>query len=83
MVLYHSLGLELFYKELSYEEKSMYILAKYVGNLRTCVIPYVKVQWRNQNIEKGTCEMEVDMHKWYPHLFIDLGTFLFSYVSWE
>lgn len=67
-----------FYKELSYEEDPIVILAKIVRNLRTYVILCAKVQWRNHTIEVATWETEADICKRYLHLNIDSGT---SYSS--
>ncbi|KAA3479991.1 Chromo domain-containing protein [Gossypium australe] len=39
---------------MSYEEKSVCILAKEVKELRNKRIPLVKVLWRNHNIEEAT-----------------------------
>lgn len=62
---------ELFDKELFYEEELVIILDKDVTKLRTKVIPYVKAQWRNRLIENPTWEIEADIRKRSPYLFID------------
>ena len=54
---------------LTYEEKSIYILHRREQVLRNKVIPYVKVLWHNGNLEEITWEYEASMHQQYPQLF--------------
>ncbi|XP_070009832.1 uncharacterized protein [Nicotiana sylvestris] len=56
-------------EELSYEEIPVAILDKQVLKLRNKEISFVKVLWRNQQVEKATWETEEEMRKKYPHLF--------------
>ncbi|XP_070031659.1 uncharacterized protein [Nicotiana tomentosiformis] len=56
-------------EELTYEEISVAILDRQVRKLRNKEIAFVKVLWRNQQIEKATWEAEEEMKNKYPHLF--------------
>ena len=74
---------ELFDKELSYEEETIAILDRDVRELRTMIIPSVKVQFRNHPIKESTRKTEADMQKRYPQLFTNSSNsclfFLFSF----
>ncbi|XP_057482029.1 uncharacterized protein LOC130768958 [Actinidia eriantha] len=59
-------------KNLKYEERPMRIMDTRVKQLRSKVIPLVKVWWENQSIGEATWEKESDMRQKYPHLF-ELG----------
>ncbi|XP_070042619.1 uncharacterized protein [Nicotiana tomentosiformis] len=56
-------------KDLSYAEVPAVILDRQVRKLRTKEVAFVKVLWRNNNIEEMTWEAEEEMRKKYPHLF--------------
>ncbi|XP_070045437.1 uncharacterized protein [Nicotiana tomentosiformis] len=55
-------------EELTYEDISVAIIDGQVRKLRNKEIAYVKVLWRNQQVEEATWEAEEKMKK-YPHLF--------------
>ena len=54
---------------LTYPEEPVQILSREMKQLRSRVIPLVKVLWRNHNIEEATWEREDDMKRKYPQLF--------------
>ena len=56
-------------EDLSYPVEPVQILCKEEKQLRSKIIPLVKVLWRNQNMEEATWEREDDMKNKYPHLF--------------
>jgi len=56
-------------EDLSYPVQPVQILCKEEKQLRSKIIPLVKVLWRNQNMEEATWEREDDMRNKYPHLF--------------
>ncbi|XP_070024905.1 uncharacterized protein [Nicotiana sylvestris] len=56
-------------EELSYEEIPVAILDRQVRNLRNKKIAFVKVLWRNQQVEQATWEAEEEMKNKYPYLF--------------
>jgi hypothetical protein len=56
---------------MSYEETPVEILDRKEQVLRSKVVPYVKVLWRNHKVEEATWEGEELMKKKYPHLFLD------------
>ena len=55
--------------DLTYEEKSVEILAQEVKELRNKRILLVKVLWRNHKTEEATWESEEVMQHQYPQLF--------------
>ncbi|XP_073121354.1 uncharacterized protein [Henckelia pumila] len=55
--------------DLTFEERSVQILACEERRLRTRVIPMVKVWWLNHSKEEATWEAETDMRMRYPDLF--------------
>ena len=55
--------------DLSYEEVPVEVLDRRDQNLRTKVIPLVKVLWRNHAVEEATWELEETMRAKYPELF--------------
>ncbi|XP_070013345.1 uncharacterized protein [Nicotiana sylvestris] len=57
-------------EELSYEEVPVAILDRQVRKLRNKKIAFVKVLWRNQQVEEATWEAEDKMKKKYQHLFV-------------
>ncbi|XP_070036161.1 uncharacterized protein [Nicotiana tomentosiformis] len=57
-------------EELSYEEIPVAILDRQVRKLRNKEITSVKVLWRNQEVEELTCEVEEEIKKKYPYLFV-------------
>ncbi|PKA46391.1 hypothetical protein AXF42_Ash012250 [Apostasia shenzhenica] len=57
--------------DLSYKEKPMKILTKDVKRLRNKEIPMVKVLWSNQIEREATWEIEADMVKSHPELFLE------------
>ena len=69
-------------EDLSYEEAPVRILERKEQVLRTKVIPYVKVLWRNHKVEEATWEGEESMKQKYPHLFSS-GTFDFGTKSFK
>ena len=64
-------------ENLTYEEMPLKIVDRKEQTLRSKVIPWIKVIWRNHGIEEATWEGEEDMRTRYPHLFIS-GTYLIS-----
>ncbi|XP_070056079.1 uncharacterized protein [Nicotiana tomentosiformis] len=56
-------------EELSYEEIPVAILDKQVQKLRNKEIAFVKVLWRNQQVEEATWEAEEVLKKKHPYLF--------------
>ena len=60
---------------LSYQEKSIKILAREVKALRNWNIGFVKVLWRNQQIEEATWEREEEIKKKYRELIQEFETF--------
>nr|CAD1817130.1 unnamed protein product [Ananas comosus var. bracteatus] len=56
-------------EDMTYEEFSVYILAREVRKLRNHTIPYVKVLWSNHAKRATTWELEETMRTTYPHLF--------------
>ncbi|WMV30588.1 hypothetical protein MTR67_023973, partial [Solanum verrucosum] len=62
----YNIGIE---DNLSYVEIPVEILDRQVRKLRIKEVTSVKVLWRNQFVEKATCEAGEDMKKRYPHLF--------------
>ena len=61
-------------KDLSYVEEPIQIVDKKEKVLRNRVIPLVQVIWRHHSGEETTWELEEEMTKVYPRLFIDRGT---------
>nr|XP_009799039.1 PREDICTED: uncharacterized protein LOC104245172 [Nicotiana sylvestris] len=57
-------------EELSYEEVPAAILDRQVRKLRNKEIAFVKVLWRNQQVEEATWEAGEEMRRKYPHLFV-------------
>ncbi|XP_060177889.1 uncharacterized protein LOC132607828 [Lycium barbarum] len=55
---------------LSYEEEPVQILDRQDRRLRTKDVAEVKVLWRYHNTEGETWEVEEDMKKRYPYLFL-------------
>ncbi|XP_070034602.1 uncharacterized protein [Nicotiana tomentosiformis] len=55
-------------EELSYEEIPVSIIDRQVRKLRNIEIAFVKVLWRNQQVEEATWEAEEEMKKQYPYL---------------
>ncbi|XP_070014139.1 uncharacterized protein [Nicotiana sylvestris] len=56
-------------EELSYEEIPVAILDRQVRKLRNKEISFVKVLWRNQQVDDAIWEVEEEMKKKYPYLF--------------
>ncbi|XP_059291851.1 uncharacterized protein LOC132045314 [Lycium ferocissimum] len=56
-------------EQLSYKEIPVAILDRKARRLRTKDVAFVKVLWRNNNIEKMTWEVEKEMKTKYPHFF--------------
>ncbi|XP_049348983.1 uncharacterized protein LOC125813541 [Solanum verrucosum] len=56
-------------RDLTYEEVPIAILDRQVRKLRNKEVAYVKVLWRNQQVEDVTWEVEEAMKLKYPHLF--------------
>ncbi|XP_071905699.1 uncharacterized protein [Coffea arabica] len=57
-------------ESLTYEEGPVKILEREVKELRGKKIPLVKILWRNRGIEEATWELEEDMQRKYPELFL-------------
>ncbi|XP_070004643.1 uncharacterized protein [Nicotiana sylvestris] len=58
-------------EELSYDEVLVAVLGSHVRKLKKKEIASVKVLWRNHQVEEATWEVEEEMIKKYPHLFVD------------
>ena len=58
-------------KDLSYVEEPTQIIDKKEKILRNRVIPLVKVIWRYHSGEETTWELEEEIMKAYPHLFVE------------
>jgi hypothetical protein len=58
-------------ENLTYEEIPVKLLDHKVQELSTKSIPLVKVLWRNHEIEEASWELEDEIRKKYPSLFID------------
>ena len=56
-------------EDLTYPEEPVQIVSRESKQLRSKIIPLVKVLWRNQNFEEATWEREDDMRRRYPYLF--------------
>ena len=56
-------------EDLSYEERPVAIVDTQVRQLRSKVIPMVKVLWQNHSTEECTWESEQEMRRSYPYLF--------------
>ena len=54
---------------MTYEERPIRILDRKEQVLRSKVIPYVKILWRNGGLEESIWESEAFMHRQYPQLF--------------
>ena len=57
----------------SYEERPVKILDRKVKELRHEQIPLVKILWRNHGMEEATWEVEKEIQKKYPELFLNQG----------
>jgi hypothetical protein len=60
--------------DLKYEELPVQILDRKEQQLRTKIIPLVKVLWRNHDVEEAPWELEHEIRTKYPHLFWGLKT---------
>ena len=56
-------------EDLSFEVQPVAIVDQEMKQLRSKVIPMVKVLWRNDSIEEMTWETEASMRNLYPYLF--------------
>ena len=56
-------------EDLSYEEEPVQVLDEKEQDLRTKMIPLIKVLWRNHDVQEATWETKEQMIKKYPHLF--------------
>ena len=54
---------------LTYEETLVQIVDRKEQVLRSKVIPFVKVLWKNHEMEVATWEPEAQMRRQYPQLF--------------
>ena len=54
-------------EDLTFEEEPVAIVDYQVRQLRSKVIPIVKVLWRSNNVEGHTWETEAGMRKTYPY----------------
>ena len=57
--------------DMAYEEVPVMILDRKIKELRTKHIPLVKVLWRNHAIEEASWELEDEICKKYPSLFME------------
>ena len=60
-------------ESLTYEEKPVQLLDRKVKELRNKQISLVKILWRNHGVEETTWEVEKEMQKKYPELFVNQG----------
>ena len=58
-----------FNENLMFEEEPVAIVDYQVRQLRSKVIPMVKVLWKSNSVEKQTWETEAEMRAMYPYLF--------------
>ena len=58
-------------EDLSFEVQSVAIVDQEMKQLRSKVIPMVKVLWKNDTIKKMTWETEASMRSHYSYLFDD------------
>ena len=56
-------------EDLTFEEEPVAIVDFQVRQLRSKVIPMVKVLWRSNSVEEHTWEKEAEMRAIYPYLF--------------
>ena len=56
-------------KDLSFEVQPIAIIDQEMKQLRSKVIPMVKVSWKSDTIEEMTWETEASMRNHYPYLF--------------
>ena len=56
-------------EDLTFEEEPVAIVDYQVRQLRSKVIPMVKVLWRSNSVEEHTWETEAEMRAMYPYLF--------------
>jgi hypothetical protein len=61
-------------EDVTYEEAPVRILSREVRKLRTKEIPLVKIQWNRHDENEASWELESEMRKKHPHLFIEQGT---------
>ena len=62
-------------ENLSYQEKPIKILAREVKALRNRSIGFVKVLWRNHQVEEATWERDEEIKEKYPELIHEFETF--------
>ena len=55
--------------DLTFEKEPVAIVDYQVRQLRSKVIPMVKVLWRSNSVEGHTWETEAEMRTMYPYLF--------------
>ena len=72
MIDYKPLEIE---ENLSYQEKSIKILAREVKSLHNRNIGFVKLLWRNHQIEEAMREQEEEIKEKYPELIQEFETF--------
>ena len=70
-------------KNLQYEERPVRIMDTRVKQLRSKVIPLVKVWWENQSTGEATWEKESDMRQKYPHLFELGNTYTYMLLPYQ
>ena len=56
-------------EDLTFEEEPVAIVDYQVRQLRSKVIPMVKVLWKSNSVEEYTWETEAEMRAKYPYLF--------------
>ncbi|XP_049348958.1 uncharacterized protein LOC125813508 [Solanum verrucosum] len=59
---------------LTYIEKQVAILERTVRQLRSRIIPVVKVHWRHRPVEEDTWETEQEVREQFPDIFEPSGT---------
>ena len=64
-------------EDLTFKKEPIAIVDYQVRQLRSKVIPMVKVLWRSNNVEEHTWETEAEMRIVYPYLFLsEFSSFL-------
>ncbi|KAJ8752272.1 hypothetical protein K2173_003908 [Erythroxylum novogranatense] len=59
-------------EDLSFEVKPVQILDRQIKKLRSKEVPTVKVLWKNDKVEEMTWELEDNIRRQHPHLFVSL-----------
>ena len=59
-------------KDLSYAEYPVKILDAQERKLRNSTMRFLKVQWSRHSVEKATWELEKELRKNFPSLFVSM-----------